>query len=109
MKKGGHVVMGSHAEDNGIGAHNELWTLQMGGFSNMEALKAGTIEAAKGLGLQNDLGSIEPGKIADLIILNKNPLEDIHNTEEIRYVMKSGILYDGNTLEDVKLDYKKSH
>jgi len=104
---GGRVTMGSHGNDGGIGPHNELWALQMGGLTNMEALQAGTIMAAEALGLQKDLGSIEPGKIADLVILNKNPLDDIHNSREIRYVMKDGILYDGETLDEIWPEKKK--
>jgi imidazolonepropionase-like amidohydrolase len=98
---GGRVTLGSHGNDEGIGAHNELWALQMGGLTNMEALQAATIMGAEALGVQKDLGSLEVGKIADLIVLNKNPLEDIHNSREIRYVMKDGILYDGNTLDEI--------
>jgi imidazolonepropionase-like amidohydrolase len=99
--QGGLVTLGSHSEDFGIGVHNELWALQMGGLSNMEALQAATILGARAIGIQKDLGSIEPGKIADLVILNKNPLDDIHNSREIRYVMKDGVLYDGNTLDTI--------
>jgi len=98
-KLGGCVTVGAHGNDEGIGTQNELWALQMGGFSNMEALQAGTILAARALGMEQDLGSITVGKIADLVILNRNPLEDIHNSREIRYVMKDGKLYNGDTLE----------
>lgn len=106
-KQGGHVTLGSHGNDEGIGVHNELWALQMGGLSIMEALQAATIMGAKGLGVQKDIGSIDIGKIADLIVLNRNPLEDIHNSREIRYVMKDGILYDGDTLDTIWPIFKK--
>jgi Tol biopolymer transport system component len=107
LRAGGKVTLGSHGNDEGIGAHNELWALQMGGFTNMEALEAATIAGAKAMGVQKDLGSIEVGKIADLIVLNKNPLNDIHNSREIRYVMKDGVLYDGNTLDEIWPNKKK--
>ncbi|MES2328758.1 MAG: amidohydrolase family protein [Bacteroidota bacterium] len=100
-KAGGKVTLGSHGNDQGIGAHFELWALQMGGLTNMEALQAATIMGAEGLGIQKDLGSIQIGKIADLMILNSNPLDDIHNSKDIKYVMKDGVLYNGDTLDEV--------
>lgn len=104
---GGKVTLGCHGNAQGIGAHNELWALQLGGLTNMEALQAATIMGAEALGVQKDLGSLEVGKIADLIILNKNPLDDIHNSREIGFVMKDGILYDGDTLDEIWPEQKK--
>ena len=100
-KAGGKITLGSHGNDQGIGAHNEVWALKMGGLTNMEALHIGTIRSAEAIGMQKDIGSIEVGKIADLIILTQNPLESIYNTREIKYVMKAGVLYVGDTLEKV--------
>jgi imidazolonepropionase-like amidohydrolase len=98
---GGRAGLGSHGQFQGLGAHWEIWNLQSGGLSPLETLRVVTLYGAESLGLQKDLGSIEPGKLADLIVLDKNPLVDIHNTTSIRYVMKNGELYDGKTLDAV--------
>lgn len=100
-KAGGRILVGSHGEDQGIGLHFELWALQMGGISNLEALRLATIVGAEGIGVQHDIGSIKVGKIADLLVLDKNPIEDIHNTLSITHVMKGGILYEANLLNQV--------
>ena len=100
-KNGIHIGLGAHGECVGLGTHYELWSLQQGGLTNLEALQEATISGAEALGMSGDLGSIEKGKIADLIILDKNPLENIKNTLSIKYVMKDGELYDGNTLDSV--------
>jgi imidazolonepropionase-like amidohydrolase/Tol biopolymer transport system component len=101
VKAGGRVGLGSHGELQGLGVHWELWMMQSGGLSNFETLRAATIHGADAIGLSKDLGSLEVGKLADLQVLDKNPLTDIHNTNSVKFVMKNGRLYDGNNLNEV--------
>jgi Tol biopolymer transport system component len=105
-RAGGHVCVGSHGQMQGIGYHWELWSLASGGWKPMEALRAATIHGAEAIGYAQDLGSLEPGKLADLVVLSKDPLADIHNTTAIRYVMKNGELFEGETLNRVWPDEK---
>mgnify|MGYP000619198661 CR=1 FL=1 len=99
VRAGGRVCLGSHGQLQGLGAHWELWSIASGGLSPHEALKVATIFGAEAIGLQQDLGSLEVGKLADLLVLEKNPLADIRHTTSIRYVMKNGFLLDGHTLD----------
>ena len=101
IEAGGRIGVGSHGQLQGLGYHWELWSIQSGGMSNHDALRAATIHGAEAIGLKNDVGTLEPGKLADLVVLDANPLDDIRNTNTIRYVMKNGRLYDGNTLDEV--------
>lgn len=101
LRAGGLTGIGSHGQLQGLGYHWELWSVQSGGMNNHEALKISSIIGARALGLDKELGSLEPGKLADLIILDKNPLENIKNTNTISFVMKNGRMYNGNTLDQV--------
>lgn len=101
VKAGGRAGVGSHGQLQGLGYHWELWAMQSGGLPEHDALRVATLFGAEAIGLEKDLGSIEPGKLADLIVLDKNPLENIRNSETIRYVMKNGRLYDGDTLDEI--------
>ena len=98
VKAGGRVCIGSHGEMQGIGYHWEMWALAEGGLAPLDVLRAATLHGAEAIGYAQDLGSLEPGKLADLLILNKDPLADIHNSSSIRYVMKNGELFEGDTL-----------
>jgi imidazolonepropionase-like amidohydrolase len=95
------VNMGAHGQLQGLGAHWETWMMAQGGMSNLEALKTATINAAEYIGAGNDIGSLEKGKLADLLILDKNPLEHIENTSSISMVMINGRLYDTETMNEI--------
>ncbi|HXO86389.1 MAG TPA: amidohydrolase family protein, partial [Gemmatimonadales bacterium] len=101
IKAGGHIGLGGHGQMDGLGDHWELWAMAAGGMSNHDVLRVATIHGANAIGMEQDLGSLEPGKLADLIVLDANPLEDIHNTNSVRYVMKNGRLYEGETLNEI--------
>jgi imidazolonepropionase-like amidohydrolase/Tol biopolymer transport system component len=90
------VSIGAHGQREGLGAHWDIWMFALGGMSNMEALKAGTINPARALGLDRELGSIEPGKLADLVVLDSNPLENIRNSSSVAMTMAGGRLFDNN-------------
>jgi Tol biopolymer transport system component len=106
IKAGGKVCIGSHGQFQGLGYHWEMWALASGGVSNMDVLRSATLRGAEAMGFAQDLGSIEPGKLADLVVLNQNPLDDIHNTNTIEYVMKNGELFRGNTLDEIYPEQK---
>ena len=100
-KLGVKANVGAHGQLQGLGAHWETWMLKQGGMSNLEALKAATINGAHYLGMDDEIGSLEKGKLADLIVLDKNPLEHIENSNSVVYTMINGRLYDISTMNQI--------
>ena len=99
--RGVMVSIGAHGQEEGLGSHWEMWSFVRGGMSPLEALKAATVTPATALGYIKDIGTLETGKLADLVILNADPLADIANTDDIDSVMLGGRLYDAETMNEV--------
>lgn len=95
------INTGAHGQIQGIGMHWEMWMLAQGGMKPMDVLKAATINGASFVGMGDQLGSLKAGKLADLVVLDKNPLEDIHNTNSVSLTMINGRLYDANTMNEI--------
>ncbi|MBC7896304.1 MAG: PD40 domain-containing protein, partial [Cytophagaceae bacterium] len=98
---GGNVALGAHGQLQGLGAHWELWMLHSGGLTNHQALRVATMNGAEAIGQGKHVGSLEVGKFADLQVLDRNPLEDIRNSNSLRYVMINGRMYEAETMNEV--------
>lgn len=92
--EGVSVQIGAHGQREGLGAHWELWMFEQGGMTPHEALRVGTLNGAAALGMDKDIGSLETGKLADLVVLDANPLENLRNTVKIGYTMINGRIFD---------------
>ena len=101
LRSGGRLGIGSHGQLQGLGYHWELWAMASGGMTTHEALRVATAIGAQAIGLQGDVGSLEVGKLADLLVMERDPLLDLRNTNSLRYVMKNGRLYDASTLSEL--------
>ncbi len=103
------INMGSHGQLQGLAAHWEFWMFAQGGMTPMEALRSATMNGAEYLSMDHQIGSLEKGKLADIIVLDKNPLENIQHTEFVKYTMINGRLYDAATMNEVgNYDNKRS-
>ncbi|MFG0320067.1 MAG: amidohydrolase family protein [Planctomycetota bacterium JB042] len=101
---GGRTQIGAHGQLAGLAAHWELWMLGQGGLTNHEALRAATLDGAFYVGLDGDIGSLEEGKLADLLVLDANPLDDLRSSTSIRFTMLNGVLYDARTMREAGSD-----
>lgn len=98
---GVNVQLGAHGQREGLAAHWELWMFGQGGMKPLQALRAGTLGGARYLGMDKELGSLEEGKLADLIVLDQNPLENLRNSRTVHFTMVNGRLFDSATLNEV--------
>ena len=98
-REGVNVQIGAHGQREGLAAHWELWSLAQGGMEPLEIIRAGTLNGARALGMDRDIGSLEPGKLADMVVLDANPLENIRNTTSIAYTVINGRVYDSGMNE----------
>ncbi|WP_289029769.1 amidohydrolase family protein [uncultured Paraglaciecola sp.] len=99
--KGVSVHIGAHGQREGLAAHWELWIMEQGGFTPWEALRAGTIDGATHLGMNQQVGSIEIGKLADLMVIDGDVLTDIRRSEYVTYTVINGRVYDSATMNEV--------
>jgi imidazolonepropionase-like amidohydrolase/Tol biopolymer transport system component len=101
LDAGVEIQLGAHGQREGLGAHWELWNFVQGGMTPHEALRAGTLAGAHYLGLDRDLGSIEVGKLADLAVIDGDVLGDIRRSENVRYTIINGRLFDARTMDEL--------
>lgn len=101
------VNLGAHGQREGLAAHWELWMFEQGGMTPLEALRSGTLNGARYLGLDKEIGSLEVGKLADLIVIDGNPLENLRVSEKVSYTMVNGRIYDAATMNQVGNHPKK--
>ncbi len=95
------VQTGGHGQREGLGVHWEMWMMKQGGMDEMRALRAATLNGAKYLGMDGEIGSLEVGKLADLVVLDANPLDNIRNSEHVRYVMVNGRIFDAWSMNEI--------
>jgi imidazolonepropionase-like amidohydrolase len=100
-RRGGTVEVGAHGQLAGLGAHWETWMLEQGGLTPHEALRCATYMGARAICMDHRLGSVQPGMLADLIVIDGNPLENVRLSQNVTYVMVGGRLYNARTLKQL--------
>jgi len=98
---GVNVQLGAHGQRESLGAHWELWMFEQGGMTPMQALQSATIAGARYLGLDHDIGSLETGKLADFLVLDANPLDNLHNSHSVHYTIANGRVFDSATMNEI--------
>ncbi|MYF09612.1 MAG: amidohydrolase family protein [Gammaproteobacteria bacterium] len=101
IRAGGRVGVGAHGQLQGLGYHWELWALASGGLTPTEALTAATRHGAEIIGVAQDIGTVEAGKLADLVVLNSDPMNNIRNTADLALVVKGGEVFEADTLNQI--------
>ena len=107
QRAGVAVNIGAHGQREGLGAHWEMWTLGRGGMTPLEIIRVATLNGAKYLGMDKDVGSLEVGKLADLVIIDGDVLKDIQQSDKISQVMLNGRLYDAATMNETGAHSRK--
>ncbi len=105
---GVNVSIGAHGQREGLASHWEMWGFAQGGMSALEALRSATIAPAGKLGFDHDIGSLASGKLADLVVLDANPLEDIYQSDKVNMVMLNGRLYEAVSLDETVTGNRKT-
>jgi len=102
LQRAGVVTnIGAHGQREGLGAHWEMWMFALGGMTPLEALRTATLNPARTLGLDRDLGSLEVGKLADLVVIDGDVLNDIRQSDRISLVMQNGRVFEASTMNEI--------
>ena len=107
-ERGVMVSIGAHGQREGLASHWEIWSFAQGGMSALEALSTATLTPARALGYEADLGSLEPGKLADLVVVDADVLADIYQSDRVSHVMLNGRLYEAGTLNEILTGTRKT-